>query len=200
MLVIDDESNLKNANKNALNFDAIIKNKRKIDSNLPKNRSLDDHATMGMSSDSNGRSKAIIRTNRNILSLVTGYEHPQMFPLSEKDRLLTSGFCHGCGALFSCLNTGALLAINRVDENHSDTFEAIHKYDITSAFLIPTQLNFLSRNSGKYDKDYLKSLRDVLTAGAYLNEATYHSIVEKYNFDKFRNGKIILKLITIIGE
>ena len=193
MLVINDESNDTNGHKNALNFDAIIKNQRKLDLTLPKARGLNDHATLMMSSGSTGRPKAIVKTNKNILTLIAGFQHNQIFPLSEKDRLLTSGFCHGCGqrSLFCCINTGALLAINRVDENHSDTFEAIHKYDITSAFLIPTQLNFLSRNCGKYDKKYIKSLRDVYTAGSFLNEATYHSLVEKYNFDKFRNGKFL---------
>ena len=199
MLVIDDDLNV-NGNQNALNFDAIIKNQRKTDINLPKSRSLNDHATLMMSSGSTGRPKAIIRTNRNILSLITANQHTQIFPLSEKDSLLSSGFCHGVGQkdLFCCINAGALLAINRVDENHSDTFEAIHKYEITNAFLIPTQLNFLSRNCGKYNKEYLKSLRNVFSAGAFLNEAIYYSIVEKYNFDKFKKGKIILKLTEII--
>ena len=192
LLVIDEESDYMNGNENAVTFDAIFKNQRKLELiTIPKTRHLNDPATLMMSSGSTGRPKPIVKTNRNILVQIAGFQHEQLFQLTENDRLLTSCFCHGCGqrALFACLNTGALLAINRVDENHSDTFEAIHKYDITSAYLIPTQLNYLSKNCGKYTKTYLKSLRDVLSGGSFLNEDTFHSITEKYNFDKFRNCK-----------
>lgn len=142
-----------------------------------------------MTSGSTGSPKAILRTNGNFLAETGAFQHEQITPLTEGDIELTFNFSHSCGSLVSCIDTGALLAIVRADEAHSDTFEAIHKYGITKALLVPTQLNFLLKNDHKYDKTYLTSLKDLYTGGAYLSESTYHSIVSKYQFDKFRNCK-----------
>ncbi|CAG2179365.1 unnamed protein product, partial [Oppiella nova] len=100
----------------------------------------------------------------------------------------SSNICHISGqrCLVATITGGAQLAIIRVDENLDDVYRNIHKHHITSAFLIPTQLNYLAKNHETIDRDYLKSLRDVMTGAAPLSESTYRCIVDKYKFEKFR--------------
>ena len=159
---------------------------------LPRTCGLDDCATLVLSSGSTGRPKAIIRTNRNILATIATMQHKELCPLTQEDVFLSSGFCHICGqrSLFSCITSGAQLAIVRVDEKHDDLFRDIHDFKITSGFVITTQLNWLSKNSDKYDRNYLRCLRDVLAGGAHVSDDTYRSIVEKYDFDKFRSCEL----------
>ena len=153
-----------------------------------------------MSSGSTCRPKAILRTNGNFLATLATMQHKELCPLTPEDIFISNGFCHICGqrSLFSCINGGAQLAIIRIEEKNNDAFTNIHKYNITSGFIITTQLNFLSKNYEKYDKNYLKTFCDVVAGGSHLSDSTYKSIVvEKYDFEKFRSCKYSIIFIFI---
>jgi len=149
---------------------------------------LDETATYVLSSGSTGQPKAIIKTNRNLLTTVEATQHREMTELTPNEIQLSSNFSHVSGQryLISAINGGAQLAIVRVDENLDDVYGNIHKYNITSAFLIPTQLNYLVKNVETIDRDYLKSLRDVVTGAAPIPETTFRCVVDKFKFKKFR--------------
>ncbi|CAG2106863.1 unnamed protein product [Medioppia subpectinata] len=190
LLVIDEQSKQEIKKKSdLLTIEKIFEQKRKDNIPLPVIGDLDDCATLVMSSGSTGRPKAILRTHRNFLSTIATMQHKELCPLTADEIFLSSGFCHICGqrSLFSCINGGSQLAIIRIEEKHEDAFSNIHKYNITSGFIITTQLNFLAKNFEKYDNNYLKTFRDVLAGGSHLSDSTYKSIVEKYDFDKFRS-------------
>ena len=151
--------------------------------------SLDETVTLVLSSGSSGFPKAIKRSNRNVLSTIAMFSHSEMQPLSEEDVFLSSGFCHICGqrSVFSSIASGAQLAVVKSDEEHEDVFQVIEDFKVTSAVLIPTQLNWLVKN--KYPKERLKSLRDVMTGAAPLSEDTHRLVEEMFAFERFRNSE-----------
>ncbi|XP_054166584.1 luciferin 4-monooxygenase-like [Oppia nitens] len=155
---------------------------------LPVNSQLTETATFVLSSGSTGQPKAIIKTNKNLLSTVEALAHREISKLTPNDIMLSSNFCHISGqrCLLSTIDGNAQLAIIRVDEDLEDVYHNIHKYNITTAFLIPTQLNYLAKHCDTIDKNYLKSLKDVVTGAASLSETTYRCIVDKFAFEKFR--------------
>ena len=166
---------------------------RKSDLSLPRAGGLDDTIGLTFSSGSTGRPKAIMKTNRNFLAIIAANQNKEISPLTAQDINLTGDLNHspGLSALFVSIITGAQQAISRVDEDHENTFKAIHEHKITRAFLVPTQLNFLSKNHEKYQA-YLKSLKEVQCGGANLSETIFDSIINNFNLDKLRRGKLLL--------
>ncbi|CAG2176171.1 unnamed protein product, partial [Oppiella nova] len=188
-LLISDKQSKPDANGNTLqSLEEIFCEPRDDNLVLPVKSGLDETATYVLSSGSTGQPKAIIKTNRNLLTTVEALQHPEMTELTPNEIQLSSNFSHVSGQryLISAINGGAQLAIVRVDENLDDVYGNIHKYNITSAFLIPTQLNYLVKNSETIDRDYFKSLRDVVTGAAPVPETTFRCVVDKFKFKKFR--------------
>ncbi|CAG2101236.1 unnamed protein product [Medioppia subpectinata] len=140
------------------------------DIELPVMSGLSNMATLMMSSGSSGAPKAIIQTNRNLLAIVAITQHPEICPLKSDDIMLSSGFNHLCGqrSLFTSITTGAQLVVLGDDHSNEATFDAIHDMNVTTIFTIPTELNFLIKYRHKYNKTYLKTLRDVFCGGAFL--------------------------------
>ena len=170
--------------------ETIFKTERKTDITLPVKCGPNDIATFVMTSGSTGQPKAIIRQNKTILSIVESLEHKELCLLTPDDILLEIRFDSGMGQrnLFAVINAGAQLAIVRDDTDFEYLYNFIHKYNITTVFMAPTKLNYLVKNYEKYDKNYLKSLRDVTFGGAPMAESSFKFIANTYNLDKFRAG------------
>ncbi|CAG2108680.1 unnamed protein product, partial [Medioppia subpectinata] len=151
---------------------------RDNDIELPVMSGLSDMATLVMSSGSSGTPKAIIRTNRNLLAIVAITQHPEICPLRADDIMLSTGFNHMCGqrSLFSSLTSGAQLVVWGDDHSNEAIFDGIHDMNVTNIFTVPTELNFLIKNQHKYNKTYLKTLRDVFCGGAFLSQHIYQQI------------------------
>ncbi|CAG2166914.1 unnamed protein product, partial [Oppiella nova] len=162
-------------NLNCPTVESAIQSVRLDDTVLPVRTGLDDTATLVMSSGSTGTPKAIIRTNRNLLAIMAITQHPEVCPLTGDDIMLSTGFCHMCGqrSLLSSIGFGAQLAVWGDVHTNEAIMEGIHDLSVTNIFTVPTELNFLIKNNDKYDKKYLKSLRDVFCGGAVLTGNTY---------------------------
>lgn len=129
------------------------------------------------------------------MAVIQMFSNPEMQSISEKDVILSSGFCHICGqrSLFSAIEAKAALAVGRTDESHLDIFTAVDRFGVTAAVLMPTQLHWLL----KHNYNGLKSLRDVVTGAAPLSAETHAQIQEKYGFEKFRNSESFRKSIEL---
>ena len=173
-----------------MTIETIIKKSVKTRFSAPILTELDDIAVLVMTSGSTGRPKPIIKTNRNLLSTIATLSHHELHPMSSDDVVMSTVFHHLIGQLllYLSINSGAKFAINRFNSSDEQFFEFIHTYNITHSFVITTQLNYLVKNYNKFDKNYLKSLRDVYTGGAPLSPNTHKQILELYGFDSFRNG------------
>ena len=103
---------------------------------------------------------------------------------------MSTGLYHACGqiALLTSITAGAQLAISKYVDKSEDIFHTFHKYNITNAFLIPTELTYLVKNSHIIDKQYIKCLQNVFTAGAPLSQHIYKQLMDKFSFEKFRTG------------
>ncbi|CAG2176863.1 unnamed protein product, partial [Oppiella nova] len=162
-------------NLNCPTVESALQSVRLDDTDLPVRTGLDDTATLVMSSGSTGTPKAIIRTNRNLLAIMAITQHPEVCPLTSADIMFSSDFYHVCGqrSLLSTIHAGAQLAICEDIHNSEKNLKCIHDLNVTTVFTVPTELNFIIKYNDKYDKTYLKSLRDVLSGGAVLTGNTY---------------------------
>ena len=197
ILVLDVES--KSQTKRAeLSVEEIFQRTRHSDVILPIETEPNDLITFVMTSGSTGQPKVILRTNRSYLALVESLDHKEFNHMTPNDTILATGFCHisGQSRLFCVINGGSKLVINSKDKDPETVFQVINNYEISHAFLIPTQLNFLAKNYQKFDKNYLKSIRDMLTGGAPISQSTYKFIAKEFNFKFFK----ICKFVKIIEQ
>ncbi|XP_054165690.1 uncharacterized protein LOC128963216 [Oppia nitens] len=173
-----------------LSIENIFITDRQINPILPVETSWETTITFVMSSGTTGRPKAIRRTNGNHLATVAMFKHRELLPMTENDVLLSTAFLHICGqrCLFSAIESGARVLALSCDESHGEVFEAINKYGVTHAILMPTQLNYLVKHPDQYPANYFSNLRDVLTGAAPLAFGTHQAIKERYNFEKFCNS------------
>jgi long-chain acyl-CoA synthetase len=190
IIVLDVESKCQ-TKRAELSVEEIFQRTRHSDVALPIETEPNDLITFVMTSGSTGQPKVILKTNRNYLSLVESLDHKEFNQMTPNDTILVTGFCHISGQcrLFCVINGGSRLAINRIDKDPETMLQVINKYEISHAFLFPTQLNFLAKNYQKFDKIYMKSIRDMLTGGAPISESTYKFIAEEFNFENFKNCK-----------
>ncbi|XP_054155723.1 luciferin 4-monooxygenase-like [Oppia nitens] len=149
-------------------------------------------ATLLMSSGTTGWQKAISWTNSQWLSLMAIMQHRDVLPLNPDDILLSISFSHGMGlvCLFQTIVTDngcQLVVLNDNDyQSPQSVFRLIHDYRVTVYYTLPNQMKFLAKHFNQYDKQYLKSLDNLIVIGGDLNQQIYDKIIDVYGFKQFR--------------
>lgn len=146
-----------------------------------------------MSSGTTGKPKAMLRTNHNIIAIGTSLNHVELALLQPGDIILSSCFCHmsGIRSIGHAISCGATLAVMKSHLWEEEFLQNVQKYQITSCFLVPSQLNYLVKNKETVSKYNIKSLQDVMCGGSMLAESVYEKIMKEFNFKKFRLSKYL---------
>ncbi|XP_054155735.1 luciferin 4-monooxygenase-like [Oppia nitens] len=147
-------------------------------------------ATLLMSSGTTGWQKAIIWTNSQWLAFAAVMQHRDVVPLTTDDILLSDSFSHGMGlvCLFQTIVNGCqLIVLNDNDcQSPQSVFRLIHDYRVSVYYILPNQLQFLAKHFHEYDKQYLKSLDNLIVIGGDINQQIYDKIIDVYGFKQFR--------------
>ena len=186
MLLIDEESRIKlNINVNSVEKTFTIE--REQNRTLPIKADRNELVSFLLSSGSSGDPKVICKTNAIMMSHLSIWHHKVAVSIEPGDIYLIDGLYHVSGQtpLFECIRVGAVAAISKLPDNPNDIFEAIHKNNVTNALLVPTELNYLIK-SDHINRDYLKTLRNVWTAGSTLHQHLYEAILDRFEFDRFQ--------------
>ncbi|XP_054155923.1 uncharacterized protein LOC128954373 [Oppia nitens] len=142
------------------------------------------------SGSTTGHQKAIIWTNRQWLALMAIEQHREVLPLTAADIMLSRTSFHLMGVrylFYTIVASGSAQLVITTNRLPNDKiFQAIHDYSVTMYFAVPTELWFLAKHYRKYDKQYLKSLRDLRVGGDSLTNEVYNKINRLYGFNKFR--------------
>ena len=169
-----------------------LNNNVEYSTKLPVDRALDDVAAILMTSGSTGASKAIIRTNRNIMATAFSIHHPELTGYKPGHVVLTTSFCHGVAIriLMNVLITGATLAsMKKIYEPSRHTFLSyIEKYKINSIFVSPTGIYFIIKGEN-FKKYHLTSLFDVTCGGVGVPNTIFDSVEQNLNIKYFRQSK-----------
>ena len=144
-----------------------------------------------MSSGTTGKPKAMLRTNHNLIAIGTTLIHDELALYKPGDIVLSSCFCHlsGIRAFGHVISCGAILATMKNDLWEEEFLKNVQKYQITSCFLVPSQVNYLIKNKQLVHKYNINSLQDVMCGGSTLAQSVYEKIINEFNFKQFRLGK-----------
>ena len=198
ILLIDSQSKSQ-SQSDELSVEEIIQTKRDEKHNLPVKTDVNDLVSYVMTSGSTGQPKVILRTNENQLALTQCLQHKECYPMNTRVTQLANGFCHNSGQmlLIVCINGGAKVTVIRDEIDTDIVLKMIKKYKITSLFFMAPRLNYLAKNCQKYDQEYLRCIKDIVTAGAPISETTHKIISKDFESVRFRNCKTCLEFYPI---